>query len=123
MPTVNKIQRPWIKPSTPQSEKKTDPFYHSPSWRKVRIFHIKLKPLCEYCDLFGIKHFGNFCDHEKPRRLFPELELVDSNLKTSCQVAHDIKRNCEKRMVSREQQAEIMKEFLDLLEKHYRNTR
>jgi 5-methylcytosine-specific restriction endonuclease McrA len=123
MPEVKKIQRPWLKPSTTQSEKKTDPFYTSTPWRKTRAYKIALNPLCEYCEQFNIKHFGGICDHEKPRRIFPELELELSNLRNSCQTAHDIKRNCERRMSNRSQQEAMMKEFYELLGKHYRNTR
>jgi hypothetical protein len=123
MPTVNKITRPWLNHSPSQSEKKKDPFYDSSPWRKTRAYKLALNPVCEYCERFGIKHFGNFGDHEKPRRIFPELELEVTNLRTCCPLAHDIKRNCERRMSNRDQQEGMMKEFYDLLGKHYRNTR
>jgi 5-methylcytosine-specific restriction endonuclease McrA len=96
MPSVNHIQRPWIKPSVQQSEKKTDPFYHSPSWRKLRALILSIDPLCYYCTLKGIIRLATIGDHFRPRKLYPELALVQENIKPCCDHCHNVKRAFEK---------------------------
>lgn len=103
MPTVQRIQRPWIRKAETQNEKKTDPFYVSTIWRKTRAFHLSHNPLCYYCDMVGLKHFGNIVDHYRPRKLYPELALDGPNLRTSCDHAHNIKRQFEKEITTRDQ--------------------
>ena len=53
----------------------------SPKWASVRKLHLKLHPRCAVC--------GNDkkleVHHQKPFHLFPELELVESNLITLCE--------------------------------------
>ena len=52
----------------------------SPQWEKVRKDHLKIEPVCQLC--------GSSKDlqvhHKKPYHLYPELELVQSNLVTVC---------------------------------------
>lgn len=122
MPTNNTVRRPWIKYSEQQGQKKTDPFYYSTLWRKAREYHLKLNPLCYYCGLFGLTHFGTIVDHEMPRKYFPHLELVGDNFRTSCDHAHNIKRVCEKEMTSPLQQDSMMKTFIERLSKHIKHT-
>lgn len=103
MPSVQKINRPWIRKAESQSEKATDKFYHSTIWRKTRSYHLSLNPLCFYCLLSGMRHFGNICDHYRPRKLYPELALDGDNFRTCCDHTHNIKRAFEKGIGSREQ--------------------
>jgi 5-methylcytosine-specific restriction endonuclease McrA len=98
------IKRTIAKTYTPRKvEKKTDPFYHSKEWRRIRSEVIRDNPTCEYCDIVSR---ARVVDHVLPRRLFPELELEKSNLKGSCDRCHNKKRNIEKKCKTREE-AEI----------------
>lgn len=114
MPSVTKVSRPWIRKAETQSEKKTDPFYLSKLWRGTREVHLAHNPLCFYCELSGRKHIPriSYVDHYRPRRLFPELELDGNNLRTSCQETHDIKRQWEKGIGSREQFERLIPELI-----------
>ena len=105
MPTVTKVQRPWIQKAQTQAEKKTDAFYTSALWRKLRLYHLSLNPICYYCELSGRKHIPqvSYVDHYRPRRLYPHLELDGENLRTSCQQTHDIKRAFERGIGTQEQ--------------------
>ena len=125
MPTVNKISRPWIKPSESQSEKKTDPFYHSPPWRKLRAYHLSLNPMCWYCLLFGRRHIPpvSYVDHFRPRKLYPELSLDQENLRTACEWAHNFKRAWERLITTKEQFESKINELLERFIKHNHNTR
>ena len=61
-----------------------DPQYggvpRSPQWPKVRAAYIAKFPTCAVC---GTKKELNV-HHKQPYHLFPELELVESNLITLC---------------------------------------
>jgi 5-methylcytosine-specific restriction endonuclease McrA len=103
MPSVNKIQRPWIKPSETQSEKKTDPFYLSTPWRKLRKYVLQLNPLCFYCKLKGITTLAVIGDHFRPRKLYPEQSLEQDNIKGCCEQCHNIKRAFERTIYTKEQ--------------------
>lgn len=105
MPSVTKISRPWLRKAETQSEKRTDKFYLSTIWRKARAYHLALNPICYYCSLSGRKHIPTVAivDHFRPRKLFPELELDGDNLRTSCDHSHNVKRNWEKGIGSKEQ--------------------
>lgn len=103
MPTLNKISRPWIRKAETQSEKKTDKFYYSSPWRKLRAFILAEDPLCYYCSLSDKKRLATIADHYRPRKLFPELQLIHTNIKGSCDHCHNQKRNWERKIASREQ--------------------
>lgn len=59
----------------------------SPHWSKVRNEHLEKHPVCEVC---GVKKPLNV-HHIKPFHIYPDLELVDSNLITLCETPG---RNC-----------------------------
>lgn len=61
------------------SGKPTHP--RSPKWPAVEKLHLAVEPICQVC---GGKKSLNV-HHKKPYHLFPELELVDSNLVTLCE--------------------------------------
>jgi 5-methylcytosine-specific restriction endonuclease McrA len=113
MPSVTKINRPWIKKAETQSEKKTDKFYHSSSWRKLRAYILACEPLCYYCQLSGQKRLATIGDHFRPRKLFPELQLIHSNIKGSCDHHHNQKRNWESKQASKEQFERNIEAFLN----------
>lgn len=114
MPSVQKISRPWIQKAPTQSEKAKDKFYDSSVWRKTRLFHYTQNPICFYCELSGRKHIPlvAYIDHFRPRRLYPELSLDGSNLRTSCSETHNIKRNWEKGIGSKEQFERMIPELI-----------
>jgi 5-methylcytosine-specific restriction endonuclease McrA len=115
MPSVTKVQRPWIKKAISQSEKKTDVFYHSLVWRKLRAFVLNEDPLCYYCQFSGTKRLATIGDHFRPRKLFPELQLIHSNIKGSCDYHHNVKRQWESKIGSKEQFERDIQAFLNKL--------
>jgi 5-methylcytosine-specific restriction endonuclease McrA len=115
MPSVTKINRPWIIKSETQSEKKTDPFYTSSVWRKLRAFVLNEDPLCYYCKLSNVKRLATVGDHFRPRKLFPELQLIHSNIKGSCDYHHNLKRQWESKIGSKEQFERDIEAFLNKL--------
>jgi 5-methylcytosine-specific restriction endonuclease McrA len=122
MPSVTKIQRPWIKKATNQSEKKTDKFYHSSPWRKSTKYHRAKNPLCYYCELSGTTRIGTLTDHFRPRKIFPDLALEPTNFRTSCDPCHNVKRQWEKDITTAEQFETRIKELLERFIKHKHNT-
>lgn len=112
MPSVSKIQRPWIRKAESQSEKATDKFYLSTPWRKLRAYVLAEDPLCYYCQHAGLRRLATIGDHFRPRRLFPELELVRENIKGSCDHHHNQKRQWESKIGSREQFDRTIHELL-----------
>jgi 5-methylcytosine-specific restriction endonuclease McrA len=112
MPSVTKVNRPWIKKSETQSEKKTDPFYHSPLWRKLRAVVLAEDPLCYYCLLSGLRRLATIGDHFRPRKIYPELSLDKTNIKGSCDNHHNTKRQFEKGISSREQFERLIPELM-----------
>ena len=97
MPNRPPIFRPRNAPApVTQNTKRTDPFYNSPAWRHLRA-HVKAtRPLCGSCQRAGRVTVGTVCDHIKPRRLFPALELDPSNLEMACDPCHNAKRGRER---------------------------
>ena len=59
-------------------------------WRKLQGIKLKITPYCEGCGkrIRLLKRFRLQVHHKKPFHLFPELELVLSNLKTFCRKCH-----------------------------------
>jgi 5-methylcytosine-specific restriction protein A len=110
MPTVTKIQRPWIKKYDQQE--KHDPFYNSTPWRKLRAYILAKDPLCHYCRLIGQVTVATIGDHLKPRRLFPELSLYPDNIVGSCDHHHQVKRNWERTLSTQDQYNERIDAFL-----------
>jgi len=85
--------------STP-IHKKTDPFYLSKTWRSFREAILTDEMFCRYCWVFHkklthkkLKYFT--IDHFKPRRLWTNLSLTNSNGVPSCKRCHDKKRALE----------------------------
>lgn len=101
MPSINRkeIGKPW-KASSPKSKKSwghdTD-FYRKKAWRTLRRSKLFENPLCEECEKKGIVTSADVVDHEKPRRLYPELELEWSNLQSLCHPCHNSKSSREGR--------------------------
>lgn len=56
----------------------------SSKWAKVRSEHLKLSPVCRACS--SAKSLE--VHHIKPFHLYPDLELVRSNLVTLCKSCH-----------------------------------
>jgi 5-methylcytosine-specific restriction enzyme A len=117
MPSVTKIQRPWIRKAETQAEKKTDKFYVSTLWRKLRAVILANDPLCYYCLLSGHRRLATICDHYRPRKIFPELELSPENIKGSCDNCHNVKRNFERTITTREQFDRLIPLLMDRFKK------
>ena len=101
MPTVNRIQRPWL--NYKKEEKVHDSFYTSAPWRKLRAYVLTINPLCWYCNLSGNKTPAVIGDHYRPKRLYPDLSLEEQNIRPCCDTCHQIKRGWEKTILSQKQ--------------------
>lgn len=101
MPTVNRIQRPWL--NVKKEEARHDPFYNSTPWRKLRAYVLTTNPLCKYCNLSGVLTPAVIGDHYRPKRLYPDLALDASNIVPCCDTCHQIKRGWEKTILSQKQ--------------------
>jgi hypothetical protein len=55
--------------------------HRSPKWPEVRAAHLKLHPTCEGCG--GTIKLN--VHHIQPFHLWPDLELIESNLITLCE--------------------------------------
>lgn len=90
---VRKTKVGGSKPVLP--EVATDAFLNTYEWRKLRMVVLKKRgPRCECCgatpsDGKTVIHV----DHIKPRRKFPELALVESNLQVLCHECNHGKGN------------------------------
>lgn len=43
-----------------------NPFYHLAVWKKFRIEHLMMEPLCRECRALGVTREGKVIDHIKP---------------------------------------------------------
>lgn len=94
MPTINKIVK--RKTIDLNIKLKHDSFYDTPLWRNLRRTILNRdNGICKYCESKGIAKAGNIVDHILPRKLFPELEVDESNLVTCCDKCHNRKRYFE----------------------------
>jgi 5-methylcytosine-specific restriction endonuclease McrA len=74
----------------------TDPFYYSEAWRTLRYTALRRdRWACTVCGRSVRKRGESRVDHVKPRRQFPALALVLSNIRTLC-ASCDNKRHSEK---------------------------
>ena len=69
-------------------QRKSDKFYCSAAWRKLRQAVLNEKPLCKHCEARGIVTAASEVHHIKRRRDYPELSLVRSNLEALCKPCH-----------------------------------
>lgn len=101
MPTANKIR---ITTVARPEDKKTDPFYLSGPWKRLRKKKVQLNPFCEYCELESPARVtvAKYVDHYLPRAVFPELELTMTNLMSCCPDHHNRKRRIESLSKDRE---------------------
>jgi 5-methylcytosine-specific restriction protein A len=99
MPLERKANRPWIHKTdrSKRWEQRTNgKFYHTPAWRRLRNYYIKLHPLCEECEKKGILIEAKVVDHIKPIRLGGEA-LSEDNLQSLCTTCHASKSAKEKK--------------------------
>lgn len=69
----------------PKKKKRKIDFYDSDAWRMVRYRAIKrAQGACEACGATANKGNPLHVDHIKPRALFPQLALIESNLQVLC---------------------------------------
>lgn len=72
-----------------QNRPKTDRFYDTQSWRRLRKRKLAESPLCELCNEQGYVTAAVIVDHIKPIKTNPELKLKKSNLRSLCQSCHN----------------------------------
>lgn len=69
-----------------QSGPRSDDFYDSKSWLKVRYHRLVMsRGCCECCGQGGSPDNPLHVDHIKPRSKYPEIALTVSNLQVLCQ--------------------------------------
>lgn len=74
-----------MKKNDTSRKKKTDPFYSSPAWRKVRgEVYRRAGGRCENCGASVTAKGAYRIHHKMPRRKFPELALYPPNLICLC---------------------------------------
>ena len=112
MPSVTRIERPWIKKTPPA---KKDPFYMSRPWKQLRLEVLVDDPLCWYCSQAGLRRVAKIGDHYKPKKLFPELALSRENIKGACEFCHYCKTKFEHGISSRESFEANIDKFLNRL--------
>lgn len=93
MPYIPKEpNRPWTPDDKKSSsEKKTDPFYLSTAWRKLRKAFLADNPICVECKLKDRVREAKVVDHIVPRAVAPEKELDWNNLQGLCVIHHNKK--------------------------------
>lgn len=91
------LHRPWQS----KAIKEHDSFYNSTYWLKIRAHKLERDPACEYCPPTGRIRAATTVDHVLPRRWYPELSDVDSNLRSCCTLCHNRKRKVESMLVDR----------------------
>lgn len=102
MPTVRKVQRPWIKPAPSKPRFNQKPagdiptnFYRMAAWRKLRALVLQETPLCVHCKEQKRLTPATMVDHIKPIRLGGE-PLDEANLMPLCHHCHQVKRGKER---------------------------
>lgn len=98
MPTVNRVQRPWLKPQ-PKSKAPNGPipenFYRLAKWRKLRARVLEQHPLCAHCKEQKQITVAQMVDHTTPIRLGGE-PYDEANLLPLCNKCHNVKRGKER---------------------------
>ena len=100
MPTVNKVQRPWIK-TNPKPDNRTPNgnipanFYRLAAWRKLRARVLEAEPFCRECMSQQIVTPAQMVDHIQPIRL-GSAPMDEANLAAMCNSCHAKKRNKER---------------------------
>lgn len=79
---VRRIKIPWVGKDV---EANSSAFLYSYEWRRLRMVVLtKRGARCECCGASAVDGVRIHVDHIKPRRLHPELALVESNLQVLC---------------------------------------
>ena len=60
-------------------------------WRKFRLWFLKRHPICVDCETEGIVRAATEVHHVKKLKQFPELRLVESNVRGLCWPHHNIR--------------------------------
>jgi 5-methylcytosine-specific restriction enzyme A len=72
-------------------------FYHTARWRRFRLWFLHRHPLCVMCAAVRLDRPARHVDHIVPRKLRPDLSLVEENCQGLC-------HSCHSRKTRREQQ-------------------
>jgi 5-methylcytosine-specific restriction endonuclease McrA len=104
---------PKQKPKQTEKRKGTtnDPFYKKAVWVNKRKRILAENPICVYC--LPLKTTpATVLDHLRPRRIWPELELDDTNLIPCCEPCHRRKSGFESNYYSKELWTKKMKGWI-----------
>lgn len=101
MPTLKKHSKPmpWIEKAKPFGGRRYDDTKEllTPRWRKFRMWYLKQYPICVECKKRGRVVEATVCDHIRPRRLWKDIELCDTdNIQALCKKHHDSKSGKER---------------------------
>lgn len=109
MPKHTILDKAWTDPNPTKRERRHDKFYTTYQWKKLaKEVLMRDAYLCQICSrngvikIVGIKRRDYAIDHKKPRRLYPELELVKENLETVCKKCHAKKSAIEQKIKTKE---------------------
>lgn len=100
------------------TERKSDPFYYSKRWVKLRGVERKRHPTCAYCRPKVTP--TQLIDHVRPRRLYPELEYDTNNLIGSCHRCHNRKSARESRISTRDEFESNMTGYIQICEQEHK---
>jgi 5-methylcytosine-specific restriction enzyme A len=83
-----KKDRYWVLKS---EQRKRNPFYDTPRWRKLSKIHKIKYPLCKHCKDKGVTKQVDHTDHILPITTHPQLRYTWSNLQSLCISCHNTK--------------------------------
>lgn len=79
------IKPSWIDKKVFQNhaKRKSDPFYHTTTWRELRQKKLSMNPICEHCEKRGIVTTAKIVDHIEPIQFGGSKTDLD-NLQSLC---------------------------------------
>lgn len=89
---------------------KTDSFYSSLKWRKLRKRKIDENPICELCAQYGIINAGAIVDHIISKDVADELKLEYQNLQTLCE-DYSGGSNCHAKKTAQTRNVKTIKDY------------
>jgi 5-methylcytosine-specific restriction protein A len=90
--TLSEIKNPTPKPDNRPSAYKRG---YDTQWKKLRLYHLTIQPLCVRCRKEGYIVSAKIVDHIEPHKGNRKLRLDPGNLQSLCKRHHDIKTATE----------------------------
>jgi 5-methylcytosine-specific restriction enzyme A len=92
---IKSVKRPWIQGNDGKRQSTQDnAFYHTSTWKRVRLLVLKTEPLCRSCRGKGKISAATTVDHIIPVRKGGEMYSM-SNLQPLCDSCHASKSGKE----------------------------